>query len=145
MSALSAEANNPGHAAAAPRPQLHDAVWPPKVPRTVDVPETSLWFNLEVSARRYPDKTAYHFFGRRITYLELKTLAESLAGWLQQRAGVQHGDRVLVMFEGCIRGELAGSEVTYDNLVSSAMLVGVDQATDAGSEKATGAGNEQER
>ena len=29
------------------------------------VPETTLWFNLEVAAARYPDKAAYVYGGKR--------------------------------------------------------------------------------
>lgn len=36
-------------------------------------------------------------------------------------------DRVLVMFEGQVRRELVGHEVTYDNLVSSALLIGMNE------------------
>ena len=46
----------------------HHAIWPKRLPRTLQLPETSLWFNLEVSARRYPHKPAYLFFGQPLTY-----------------------------------------------------------------------------
>lgn len=39
-------------------------------------------------------------------------------------------DRVLVMFEGQIRGELLGGDVTYDNLVASALLIGIGEQSD---------------
>ncbi len=64
------------------------------------LPETTLWFNLEVSARRYPDKAAYVFFGRALSYGELHRQAQALAGWLQQQ-GVQRGDRVLLYMQNC--------------------------------------------
>ena len=38
-------------------------------------------------------------------------------------------DRVLVMYEGTIWGELKGDEVSYDRLVSSALLIGMDNGT----------------
>jgi fatty-acyl-CoA synthase len=34
----------------------HAAAWPARLPHELVVPETTLWFNLEVSARRYPKK-----------------------------------------------------------------------------------------
>ena len=34
-------------------------------------------------------------------------------------------DRVLVMYEGTVRGELIGEQVSYDGLVSSALLIGM--------------------
>ena len=78
----------------------HEAHWPKRLPRTLAVPETSLWFNLEVAARRYPHKAAYVFFGRALSYAELHAQAEAIAGWLQQ-AGVQKGDRVALYMQNC--------------------------------------------
>ena len=78
----------------------HAAVWPARLPRSLVLPETTLWFNLEVSARRYPDKAAYVFFGRELRYAELHRQAEALAGWLQAQ-GVRKGDRVLLFMQNC--------------------------------------------
>ena len=78
----------------------HLEVWPRRLPRELVVPDTTLWFNLEVSARRYPDKAAYVFFGRTLTFAALQRQAEALAGWLQ-REGVQRGDRVLLFMQNC--------------------------------------------
>jgi fatty-acyl-CoA synthase len=64
------------------------------------LPETTLWFNLEVSARRYPHKTAYDFLGRALSYGELSQQAQALAGWLQAQ-GVRKGDRVLIFMQNC--------------------------------------------
>ena len=47
-----------------PANRPHFAVWPRRLPRAVIAPETSLWFNLEVAATRFPDRAAYLFFGR---------------------------------------------------------------------------------
>ncbi|UUX94104.1 long-chain fatty acid--CoA ligase [Aquabacterium sp. J223] len=84
-----------------PRLRPHHAVWPARLPRALSVPRTSLWFNLEVSARRFPDKPATRFFGRVLTYADLHRQAEWLAGWLQQSAGVRKGDRVLLDLQNC--------------------------------------------
>ena len=78
----------------------HAAVWPARLPHSLVVPETTLWFNLEVAARRYPDKTAYVFFGRTLSYRELHRDACALAGWLQA-SGVAKGDRVLLFMQNC--------------------------------------------
>jgi fatty-acyl-CoA synthase len=74
----------------------HFAHWPPGVPKSLPVPRTSLYYNLEVSARRYPDKCAIHYYGTTITYAELLRSAEALAGYLQRACGVRKGDRVLL-------------------------------------------------
>ncbi|NLD70915.1 MAG: long-chain fatty acid--CoA ligase [Limnobacter sp.] len=94
-----AKATDAPDAAAGRAQPAHYRFWPQRVPYEVPVPETTLWYNLEVSARRYPDRTALLFFGRRIRYAELKSQAETLAGWLQHDAGVKPGDRVLLMMQ----------------------------------------------
>ena len=74
--------------------------WPARLPRQLVLPETTLWFNLEVSARRYPDKPAYLFFGQPLSYSQLHRQALALAGWLQAH-GVRKGDRVLLYMQNC--------------------------------------------
>jgi len=80
------------------------------------VPETSLWFNLEVSATRYPDKPAYVFFGRALSYGELKRQAEALASWLQAH-GVAQGDRVALFMQNCPQFVVAFYAVQRANAV----------------------------
>ncbi|KPF47202.1 long-chain fatty acid--CoA ligase [beta proteobacterium AAP121] len=70
------------------------------MPRELLVPDTTLWFNLEVSARRYPHKPVCIYLGRELSYAELHRQAETLAGWLQAQ-GVKRGDRVLVYMQNC--------------------------------------------
>ena len=79
----------------------HYPHWPPGVPKSLSVPRTSLYFNLEVSARRYPGKAALHYYGTAVSYAELARSAEALAGFLQQRCGVRRGDRVLLYAQNC--------------------------------------------
>ena len=79
----------------------HYPHWPPGVPKTLAVPRTSLFYNLEVSARRYPDKVAIHYYGSDILYAELLRSAEALAGYLQHVCGVRRGDRVLLYTQNC--------------------------------------------
>ena len=84
--------------AATARP--HHTIWPKRLPRELAVPETTLWFNLEVTAARFPQKPAYLFFGRPLRYAELKAQAEAVAGWLQS-VGVKAGDRVGIFMQNC--------------------------------------------
>jgi fatty-acyl-CoA synthase len=79
----------------------HHAFWPARLPRQLYVPRTTVWANLEISALRYPDKTAYIFLGREISFGELHREATALAGWLQQEAGIEPGDRVLLFTQNC--------------------------------------------
>ena len=76
----------------------HYAVWPDLVPRFLQLPATSLYSNLSVSALRYPQHPAIIYYGTSLTYAELEQQAEALAGYLQ-RAGVRAGDRVLLYMQ----------------------------------------------
>ncbi len=78
---------------------LHYAHWPHDVPHHLDLPATSLWYNLEVTAKRFPDRAAVIFYDSVLTYGELRRQAEAIAGWLQQECGVTRGDRVLLDFQ----------------------------------------------
>jgi fatty-acyl-CoA synthase len=73
----------------------HHKFWPARLPHAITPPATSLWDNLAISARRYPDKPAVVFFGRVLTYAGLCQAAERLAARLQA-LGVGRGDRVLL-------------------------------------------------
>ena len=74
----------------------HFPHWPPAVPKALTLPQTSLHYNLEVSARRFADKPAILYYGSQVTYAELDRDVTALAGWLQQRCGVKRGDRVIL-------------------------------------------------
>jgi fatty-acyl-CoA synthase len=74
----------------------HYPHWPAGLPYTLTPPDTSVYVNLEISARRYPDKSAIIFYDSILTYAELHSEVESLAGYLQQACGVKRGDRVLL-------------------------------------------------
>ena len=73
--------------------------WPRALPRHLTIPATNLFFNLAVSAARYPDKPAVVFYDSSITYAELKDEAERVAGFLQAECGIQPGDRVLLYMQ----------------------------------------------
>ena len=62
--------------------ERHFAHWPPGVPKTLSVPRTSLYYNLEVSARRYPGKPAIVYYGTSISYEALDRDVTALAGFL---------------------------------------------------------------
>ena len=104
-----------------PANRPHFAVWPRRLPRAVIAPETSLWFNLEVAATRFPDRAAYLFFGRALTYRQMRDDAIALAGWLQ-KAGVEAGDRVAVFMQNCPQFPVA----LYAILRANAVVVPVN-------------------
>ena len=85
----------------------HYAFWPKEVPKELHYPETSLWFNLEVSARRHPDKAAFICYDNAMSFARLKAEAEALAGFLQEKCGVARGDRVLLFAQNSLQSVIA--------------------------------------
>ena len=81
-------------------PNQHFAFWPKRVPRSLTLPDTTLSYNLEVSATRYPQKMAVAYYGRELTYHELFDQVNRMAGYLA-RIGVRPGDRVLLYMHNC--------------------------------------------
>ena len=81
--------------------------WPQYVPHNLTAPQTSLWYNLEVSSKRQASKTAFICYDNEITFAALKTEAEKLAGFLQKRCGVAKGDRVLVFAQNSFQFVIA--------------------------------------
>jgi fatty-acyl-CoA synthase len=71
----------------------HLQFWP-NVPRTLTIPDTSLWINAEVSATRFPTRTCINFYDSILTFAAVRREAEQLAGYLQSVCGVRRGDRV---------------------------------------------------
>ncbi len=62
-------------------------------------PETTLWANLDITYRRYPQRTAFVFLDRSISFAMLYAEVEALAGWLHHVAGVRAGDRIPISFQ----------------------------------------------
>ena len=94
----------------------HYRFWPKRLPRAITVPATSLWDNLEVNARRYPDKAALVFFGRVVTYRELLQKSERLAACLRG-LGVEKGDRVVLNMQNCPQLVIAHFAILRANAV----------------------------
>jgi fatty-acyl-CoA synthase len=83
---------------------------------------TSLWQCLTVSAEAHPAKAALVLGDATLSYAELVRQAECLAGWLQQRAGVARGDRVLLWSQNSLEFVVA----TYAVLRADAVVVPVN-------------------
>jgi fatty-acyl-CoA synthase len=94
----------------------HHKFWPKRLPQALTVPATSLWDNLETSARRYPDKPALVFFGRVYSYNELRLKAERLAARLHA-LGVRKGDRVMLDMQNCPQLVIAHFAILRANAV----------------------------
>ena len=76
----------------------HFEFWPRGVPRDLNVPATHLFYNVEVSATRYPDKPFIIYYDSPLSFSAFRDQVETLAGVLQQR-GVRKGDRVLLVMQ----------------------------------------------
>ena len=63
------------------------------VPQNIDYPKVPLFYFLEESARRYPDKACTIFKGAKISYKEMDALTNRLAAGLAD-LGIEKGDRV---------------------------------------------------
>jgi len=100
----------------------HHDFWPPGLPRHLTLPQTSLWFNVEVSATRYPDKPALIYYDTPISYRELRQACEQLAGWLHDVADVRAGDRVLLYLQNSPQWVIA----YYGILRANAVVVPVN-------------------
>jgi fatty-acyl-CoA synthase len=94
----------------------HYKFWPARLPRSLRTPATSLWDNLEISARRYPDKPALVFFDRSLSYRELAARAERLAARLAD-LGVKRGDRVMLDMQNCPQLVIAHFAILRANAV----------------------------
>jgi fatty-acyl-CoA synthase len=94
----------------------HYKFWPKRLPHALNPPATSLWDNLEISARRYPDKAALVFFGRTFSYRELVDKAQRLAATLSA-LGVNKGDRVMLDMQNCPQLVIAHFAILRANAV----------------------------
>jgi len=79
----------------------HFKFWPAHAMRTLAAPATNLFYNAEVSARRYPDKPFLVFYDTAVTFAEFFDEAERVAGFLERQCGVRKGDRVLLLMQNC--------------------------------------------
>ena len=77
----------------------HFKFWPAHTAHHLVAPATNLFYNAEVSARRYPDKPFLVFYDTVVTFAEFLEQAERLAGFLESRCGVRKGDRVLLLMQ----------------------------------------------
>ncbi len=77
----------------------HFKFWPDHSRQHLDAPATNVFYNLEVSARRYPAKPGLVYYDTPIGFAELHDEAQRIAGCLEQRCGVRKGDRVLLYMQ----------------------------------------------
>ena len=95
----------------------HFKFWPRHALRELQAPATNLFYNLQVSARRYPRKPAFVYYDNALTFPELEAQATRLAGHLQQRCGVRAGDRVLLDMQNSLQFVIAYYGILRANAV----------------------------
>lgn len=77
----------------------HFRFWPARLPKTLTLPETTLYDNLVLSAKKYPSKTAINYYGGTLTYRSLTDEVERLAGYLENELGVEPNDTLLLYMQ----------------------------------------------
>jgi acyl-CoA synthetase (AMP-forming)/AMP-acid ligase II len=77
----------------------HPAHWPSGLTHHLTAPQTSLYYNLEVAATRYPRKTALNYYGAETSYAQLRREVDPLAGFLANQCGVAPGERVVLYMQ----------------------------------------------
>ncbi len=77
----------------------HFKFWPADSAHHLDAPCTNVFYNAEVSARRYPDKPYLIYYDTPVSFARLRDEAERVAGFLQQHCGVRKGDRVALYMQ----------------------------------------------
>jgi fatty-acyl-CoA synthase len=77
----------------------HLKFWPANSAWHMSAPQTNLFYNAEVSAKRYPDKPYLVFYDTVITFAQFAAEACRLAGFLEHQWHVRKGDRVLLMMQ----------------------------------------------
>ncbi len=77
----------------------HFKVWPKGCPYHLEPLETSVFENLEVTARRFPEVPAIIYYDTFITYAELLSDVRRLAGYLACQAGIEADDRVVLYLQ----------------------------------------------
>ncbi|WP_345239194.1 long-chain fatty acid--CoA ligase [Pontibacillus salipaludis] len=77
----------------------HLQYYPNRVTKSLSVPQTTLYHNLEVAAARFPDHPSMLYYGSEISYRTFKEEADALAGYLQHKLNVEKGEPVLIFMQ----------------------------------------------
>jgi fatty-acyl-CoA synthase len=77
----------------------HFKFWPPNAAHHLAAPETNVFYNAEVSARRHPHKPYLVFYDSPVSFAEFHNEAQRIAGFLEKRCAVRRGDRVLLYLQ----------------------------------------------
>ncbi|MEN9526929.1 MAG: hypothetical protein RLY56_880 [Pseudomonadota bacterium] len=82
--------------------------YPPGVPADIDSTRyASIAQMADESFSKFAERTAYVQMGRNLSYGELDAKSKAFAGWLQQKAKLQRGDRVAIMMPNVLQYPIA--------------------------------------
>jgi len=80
-------------------PNAHFKFWPSHAMHYLTAPATNLFYNAEVSARRYADKPYLVFYDTSVSFAEFHDEAIRVAGYLQKALAVAKGERVMLLMQ----------------------------------------------
>ena len=77
----------------------HLKFWPVHSAPHLSAPATNVFYNAEVSARRYPDKPFLVFYDTELSFSAFLDQAQRTAGFLEHECGVRPAERVLLFMQ----------------------------------------------
>ncbi|WP_449355372.1 long-chain-fatty-acid--CoA ligase [Virgibacillus natechei] len=77
----------------------HFEFWPPLLPKKLTLPNTTLYDNLVISAKKYPNKKAIQYYGQAYSYKQLLNEVELLAGYLESELNVKKEEKILLLMQ----------------------------------------------
>lgn len=77
----------------------HLQFWPPGLPRTLALPETTICDALDAATQQHPDKPCVIYYGTAVSYAQFRDECDRLAAYLQNVCAVRPGDRVLLCLQ----------------------------------------------
>ncbi|HTW83619.1 MAG TPA: long-chain-fatty-acid--CoA ligase [Candidatus Sulfotelmatobacter sp.] len=95
----------------------HYPHWPRRRPFEIPIPVTNLAHNLLTTAQRYPDQPAIVYYDTPLSFARIAREVEAVAGWLEQRAGVRRGDRVVLFMQNSPQFAIAYYAILRANAV----------------------------
>lgn len=102
--------------------RLQHSVWPEGLPHEIPATTTTVYETLAHTAARVPEQKCLSFYGQSLSYADVATTANRIAGYLQASCGVKPGDRVAIYAQNCPQYLLA----LYGILRAGAVVVPVN-------------------
>lgn len=92
--------------------------YPQEIPESIDYDKQTLQSYLKRAAEQFPDKSAFHFMGKEMTYSAVYNEALKLADQLR-KLGISQGDRVAIMLANSPQAVIS----YYGALLAGAVVV----------------------